>query len=203
MIVNCSKKIVVLGNQKCGSTSLMKMLLPKSDIYMNRHTSLKHMNYLEYCAFIKPMLNNYGVSGINVCAVVREPINRLFSWYCYRQRDALKSKKHPHHNRSTHNLTFNQFIKKFLNQAVNGKSLAIKSQFDFVKNESNQIGPNVLYKYKNLHLFIEYLSDTFGHKLELPHLNKSPKKIMNLESKIQVSLEQYLTQDYMVYNAAL
>ncbi|MGI9294129.1 MAG: sulfotransferase family 2 domain-containing protein, partial [Pseudomonadales bacterium] len=46
-------------------------------------------------------------------AFVREPYAWMYSWYRFRQRDALKDPSSEYHRRYTGNISFNEFVRTF------------------------------------------------------------------------------------------
>lgn len=175
---------------KCASTSIEWALDPYSQLNTNQDIELKHTNYRRYSKFIKPYVNK----KLEIVCVMREPVSWMYSWYKYRKRDDIKDK-----NKSTANISFNEFCEAFLSK--NRPAYAkIRTQFNFLKDNTGQKGEIKIFKYENLEEIKKYFEEKIGKKLKIPVLNISPKVDYDLDPKIEKRLKEFFKKDYDVYN---
>lgn len=102
-------------------------------------------------------------------AVMRDPLDRLGSWFRYRQRDALDG-----HPNSTRGLTFARFVEDCLSDPPPPHA-AIGRQDRFLGFIGG--GPPVthVFDYARLDRLVAFLSDRLGTDLALGETNASPK----------------------------
>lgn len=120
MLISDSHRFIFLAVPKTGTSSIEKALAPyKSGItsQFNKHaTCLKLQRDLP--AGIWERYFKF--------AFVRNPYDRMQSWYFYRQRDSLANADHPRHHLYTGNLSFEAFICGFASNEL------MLKQVDFI-----------------------------------------------------------------------
>jgi hypothetical protein len=134
MIISESHQFIFLAIPKTGTSSIEKAL--------GQHASPTTRRFRKHatCARLKRELPPDFWQNALKFAFVRNPYDRMQSWYFYRQRAELADPAHPRHNRYTGNMSFEQFIDSFakhdwmLNQVawVAPASLGGEKQLDFV-----------------------------------------------------------------------
>jgi hypothetical protein len=109
MMIFIDKSLVFFATPKTGSTAFHQALGPKADMLFNNNPRAKHLspkvfnNKLD--SFISPMMPNDPIT----LAVIRDPIDWLFSWYRYRSRPELADSAN-----STAKITFDEFVQAYL-----------------------------------------------------------------------------------------
>lgn len=159
----------MLETPKTGSLALRAMLapytLPVSDLAA-RHTSRDA--YLRNHA---PHLTESFGRAPQTVAVIRDPMERMQSWYRYRRRPQLKGLP-----ASTHNVSFEDFILAYLDGS-NPQMANVGRQDRFVGWNGSQSGVDHLFDYEQLSLLEAFFSARIGHNLTLPEKNKTPKAV--------------------------
>lgn len=93
IIVFIKKKIFILSAPKTGTTSLQAALELHAFIMFRDPPGVKHINLGKYQRQIRKMLENLSDGPFENFGIVRHPLDRMSSWYRYRQRDQLKGHK--------------------------------------------------------------------------------------------------------------
>ena len=86
MLISYRTGLCYLAAPKTGSTAIEDRLRPACNIILQGNPHTKHINVREYRAHVAPMLRQFGAPDIELCAVIREPLDWLGSWFRYRQR---------------------------------------------------------------------------------------------------------------------
>ena len=176
---------------KTASTSIETALFPYCDLVTkNKQPNLKHTNYRTYSRFIEPYLQKIVGEKLETVCVMRDPISWLHSWYRYRKRDALRGKEN-----STENMDFSEFIAKYISGDIK-----VGKQSNFLMNKDGEIGVDKIFKYENLNSLKNYFENKIGKSIEFPVMNVSPKEDLLLDEKLRSELENYLKNDYLIYN---
>ena len=109
MLVFSKQKLVFLSVPKTGTTAFQAALGPLASIVITDPPELKHAPVFRYNRFFRPALEKFVGEGLDVMAVMREPISWLGSWYRYRQRPFLDG-----HANSTAGVSFDDFVLSYM-----------------------------------------------------------------------------------------
>ena len=90
IIVFIKKNLVILSAPKTGTTSLQAALELHASIMFRDPPWVKHINLGKYQRQIRKMLENLSDGPFETFGIVRHPLDRMGSWYRYRQHDQLK-----------------------------------------------------------------------------------------------------------------
>ena len=136
----------------------------------------KHTNYRTYKKHLEPYLIDKGeIAYFETICLVREPLSWLHSWYRFRSRLAAKDPKHPAHKNNTFGISFAKFLEAYISPCP--PSFAnVGCQFDFVKDDANNVGVDTLFQYEKIDEFCDYMSSKVGEHLKMQYRNVSPKK---------------------------
>ena len=93
IIVFIKKKIFILSAHKTGTTSLQAALELHAFIMFRDPPGVKHINLGKYQRQIRKMLENLSDGPFETFGIIRHPLDWIYSWYRYRQRDQLKGHK--------------------------------------------------------------------------------------------------------------
>jgi hypothetical protein len=140
IIVFINEKLVILSAPKTRTTSLLAALEPHASIMFRDPPGVKNINLAEYQRQICKMLENLSDGPFENIGIVRHPLDRMSSWYRYRQRDQLKG-----HRNSTHGMhTGNAGEKERKNCDVNPDPLPMPHDVKRVygQNQSDQTRRN-------------------------------------------------------------
>jgi hypothetical protein len=140
------------------------------------------MTYPMFMRWVAPLIQHgehLRRSDYTVICVLREPISWLHSWYRFRSRRAIK--KHPSLNRNfTGSMSFSDFVRSYCSAAP-GPFAQVGDPMRVLLDKNGAIGPDRVFAYEDLESFAEYLSARLRHPIELPSLNESPPRKLELE----------------------
>lgn len=203
MIVSIKYNFVFLCMPKCASTSTEAILRPFGQLVTDSGPRFKHINLRTYERFVKPLVVSRMRKraarplDIEVICLFREPIDWLHSWYRYRRRQELLSKRHSQN--STVNVGFVEFAREYVSE--NPLPFAkLGRQSQFVRDRKGNVGKVRLFRYEDYPGFLAYMSAKVGEELTAPHLNASPEG-----EKVDLAnlgfLVDFLREEYAIYNA--
>lgn len=200
MMISLSKKIAFLCVPKCGSTSVEKALKRHCDIFLQGHPSVKHLNARRFNRYVRPILRKADPqSRIETFCIIRDPIDRLRSWYEYQTRPALADPSHPRHERYTGGMDFNTFIRAYLSEKQ-PEYAHIGTQFEFVRLASGRIGVDRIFRLDHMDQVASYLSEKLGSTVEIPRKNVSVSSSeIRLDPALEDRLRERLKRDYELY----
>ena len=188
MLILGVQRLVVFETPKTGSLALRAMLapytLPLSD-EAARH--IGHHGYLLKHA--APLAQAFG-GPLETVAVVREPLERMQSWYRYRMRPQVA-----HLPVSTRGMSFEAFLRAYLD----GRKPEIANvgrQDRFVGWAGRAARVDHVFDYLRLDLLEAFFSARTGDALELPLRNLSP-----LNDTVNYRLSDALLARYRAENA--
>lgn len=196
MLILGLQRLVVLETPKTGSLALRAMLapytLPVSDDAA-RHT--RHNGYLVHHA--APLAQAFG-GAMETVAVVRDPLERMQSWYRYRMRPRVADLPV-----STKGMTFEDFILAYLDRTIPAIA-GLGRQDRFVGWTGQEAQVDHLFDYRRLDLLTAFFSARTGDDLELPLRNMSPLRADTDYSLSTAALARYHaenTAEFAMYAA--
>ena len=175
MKLSVTHNFAFLCNPKCGSTSIEKAIAKHCRVSFGGHPTLKHINAKTYHKHIFPMLKKAGMADrIETFCIMREPVERVFSWYRYQMRPLLKDPSHPNHSKYTGNISFEQFVLGFLADKKPAYSAKIGHQADFITLADGSVGVDKIFRLSDMAGVEKYLTEKVGKEVKIPHRNVSP-----------------------------
>lgn len=185
---------------KCASSSIEAAIGPYCNINFSGPGGIKHINAQDFREFILAFHNKARPrTAIESFCVMREPIDWLFSWYRYRQREDLTNPNHEFHHNYTGNISFDEFVEAYLAEGKRPPYANVSTQRAFLKLKDGSVGVDVVYAMDRLDLVARYLSEKLGTSIELPVRNKAPSMAMELSAKNRSRLESRLAEDIEIY----
>lgn len=210
MLIAPKKGFVFLAFTKAASTSIESAFGPHVDggFYAN---PFKHTRYDQFQRHIQPFLKAKGFerSSYEVLCVSREPIDWLFSWWRYRSRDQLASRRRSH-KRSHYagHVTFEEFVQAYMRHH-RGEGRPEESYAHlgrpsrFVQSLPGKPDLDRIYRYDRLDLLVKFLSKKIGQKVSLGAENASPPREFSLSDECYKELREFMEPDYAVYENAI
>jgi hypothetical protein len=206
MQLSIRHKFAFLCIPKCGSTSVERAIAPFCETKLGGDASLKHLGAAKFERHIRPLLQRADPNReIETFCIMREPLDRIKSWYQYRSRPALADKKNPRHHKFTGTLTFAEFVEGYL-EDNRKESVGVGSQAGFVSLAGGGIGVNRIFRLDQMDAVSDYLSEKVGSKIDIPVANKSVsggKKSkageFDLPDELMARLMARLAKDYALY----
>lgn len=192
MLVISEANIVILAVPKTGSTALEGALRHQADIVFGR--GRKHITAQRYRNRVAPFLERTFGERLETVAVMREPLEQLRSWFCYRSQP-----RHAHTSKSTQEMTFNEFIRAVLKDSP-PKHARVGSQFRFLTDAHGGLLVTHLFSYGHQPKLLEFLSHRIGEDVALARENVSPIRDTDLSARIEKKLRTQRASDFALYN---
>ena len=170
------QKLVFLAVPKAGSTSCEAAFRRFASVDVISPPGRRHMTSRRFQRTLRAKLEREHKSRFETFAVLRDPLDRIASWFRYRKRQGS--------NKSTAGLTFDEFVRLTLHDCP-PPAAKIGSQDCFVKSEFGDILVDHLFCIENPAPFIAFATDRFQFPIILEHLNKSPAIDMTLSEEIK------------------
>ena len=172
--------------------ALEAALADRADVSAGGTAQLKHCNVSGFERDVERAQCRSDRAYLRLC-VIREPLDRLRSWYKYRllpQFDDAKS--------STKGMSFEEFILDQLD-AKNGTLPKIGNQRRFVSRRDGSIGMHRMYAYTHLAQMIDELSSVLG-PIELAHSNVSPAANTDISEPTLAALKEARAPEFALYD---
>jgi chondroitin 4-sulfotransferase 11 len=173
MIVTGSPKLLFVHNQKAAGMSIERYLLG----------DLKGSKLLERHSYVEDGIALLGRSRwdeYHSFGFVRNPWDRLVSWYTMIQETPPSSPNSLWDYVGSRSNTFEQFITRctdVISEERNGyvyEKSFVKPQFDYFTDETGNIAVNHIGRFENLQNDLDQILNKVGlPPMELPHLNKT------------------------------
>lgn len=195
MLISYRARLAYLAAPKTASTAIEACLRPDSSLVFQGNAHTKHMNVREYDTFVRPMLRHFGHDDIELCAMIRNPVDWARSWFKYRQRDEELPEF------STRGIDFNTFIDALLSDNKPTFTHYIGTQRDFVTNVAGIVSVEHLYRHDDISNLMKFLEERFEKKLEIQPLNVSPKVDAELSPEYRARLEKAFAADFELYES--
>ena len=126
---------------KCASSSIEAAIAPFCNINFSGPGGLKHITARDYrshiLAYHQRVLANRPIEAFSI---VREPIEWLFSWYRYRQRNDIRNPDHPFHRNYTGDMSFETFVEAYLEPDKRPSFANVGNQARFHLLEDGSVG---------------------------------------------------------------
>ena len=210
MLVSFSEKYVFLSNPKCASTQIENTFADKVELpllagrRLGYHPSsgcpLKHTDYQRFCQnyqlFFKQVVprNRFFVFGI-----VRDPIDRLHSYYKFGSRSESAIK----------HLFKDLPFSEYLEIVANGHTGKFKShffprnQYQFFANEDGGVGVNFLCNMSNLENSFDIIERETGLRFHASLSGKSNKskggEKYNISEELRQRLKAEMREDFELW----
>ena len=156
---------------------------------------LKHAPVFRYNRFFRPVLEKFVAEGLDVLAVMREPVSWLGSWYRYRQRDELKGQA-----TSTAGMSFDEFVQAYLKGQKPGFA-NVGSQAKFLEPTKNGTAVTHLFRYEDQAGLKAFLEDRLQLSFETEQLNSSPQVSLELSEKTKIRFRRKMPLEFGLYDS--
>ncbi|WP_164870879.1 sulfotransferase family 2 domain-containing protein [Mesobaculum littorinae] len=187
--------LVFLAVPKTGTTAVEAALRGRAGLEATSPPGLKHMTVPVYRRKMEPILTRHGPRP-EVFLVLREPVDRLLSWYRYRSRDEARGSP-----RSAAGVTAEEFLLETL--VPTPRPFAqIGSQDRFVGAGEDVAPPDHVFAYEAWDRFEAFLAERFG-KVELPRRNQSPDRAAAVSDEVAARVRAARAGEVALHHAAL
>lgn len=196
MLIFLAPRLVLLSVPKTGTTALEAALSDRADMVLRNPPHLKHTNLRGWQNRFAALFDEKDRT-FRVAALVRDPVDRLRSWYRYRHRDDLVGRP-----TSTRGLSFEAFVAEVMKPGERAPAARIGTQSDFLMGKDGQIGADLLYRYDAMDAFTAMLGDLLKCEIRLDRLNSSPPVETALSPETEARLRAHLADDMALYDSA-
>ena len=156
MHIFLAEKLVLFAVPKAGSTALEAATRARASIILKDNNGDRHIGVRGYSRRWAPFLKRaYGFEGEGI-AIIRDPVERLGSWYRYRTR--LDPSQNP---RSTREISFEGFLAALLDGGATATETT-GSQHIFLTDAEGRIGVTHLFAYDAFDQSLAFLADRLG-----------------------------------------
>ncbi len=175
MLVFVKERLVLIDVPKCATTSVNSVLRPQTNIIIGGSPNLKHLKFREaFCMLDLLLSGKFDIREFEFVSLFRNPVEWMYSWYCYRSRNELKNPLHPNHlNRVVEGMSFESFCSTYLQGGERLKCHPSSYQFDFVSDNDELLGVDKCFSFHSLDFFESWLSERLDRKLVFPKKNSS------------------------------
>jgi len=175
MLAFVKERLVIINVSKCASTSMHSLLHPQADIVIGGSPKLKHLNFRKSFGMLEFLLSGkIDIREFEFVSLFRNPVDWLYSWYCYRSRAELKNPLHPNYsNRVTDGMSFESFCSAYLQESKKPRCVPGSHQFDLISDDDGLLGVDKCFSFHALGFFESWLSDRLKMKLSFPAKNSS------------------------------
>lgn len=207
MLIFWDARLVVLSQQKTGTSALIHALSSRADMFIKQPSELRHMSYAEFCAYICPMLLKkvgVGRESFEVISVMREPLNWVGSWYRFRARGQLADPSHPKHGEYTGAMSFDQFVWDVCARRTNKTPAhaAISTPLGVAVSPEGFLEVDRLFPYEDMSGLYAVLEEKTGKPLKTHPVNVSPTMELPLSNEPRLALQK-LYQNEIELHASL
>ncbi|MCF1709039.1 sulfotransferase family protein [Tabrizicola sp. J26] len=196
MIILGRQRLVFLEMPKAASTSIARMMKRGfADEVIVRDKADRHIGIVGFRRKIEEPLSLALGGPIETFAVVRDPIDRAWSWYRYRHREKVRGLPV-----DTSGMTFEQFLAGCLIRPVPAHART-GSQARFVGFADGRAEVDYLFDFANLKGLKMFLSRRAHTGLHLPRRNASPAEpLPEVPAALSEALRQHWAEDFALYD---
>ena len=186
---------VVLAVPKSGSTALEAAFARHAQLVTSGPHSLKHVGAQGFERDIAPLLDQHGYARADyeTCALVRDPVSWMSSWWRYRSRPGIVGT-----STYTGDMSFDEFVGR-----VAAGEIELPSQSSYVNRADGTPGVDRLYRYEDLDECLAWLRACLGakkaRKTELRQRNVSPDRAHETSAATRDLVEQTYAADLALH----
>lgn len=187
MLVFSRQNLALLAVPKTGSTALETALRHRADVIYRG--PFRHMTARRFARRVRPLLEQgYGVAP-EVVAVMREPTDRIASWWRYRSR--------PEATHGVGDMAFAEFVEAVLSPDPPPWA-GVGDQHAFL-TQDGRLAVDHLFAYEAMPRLLAFLSERFGEDVALPRKNVSRPRRADLPPALAARLRGARADEYALH----
>jgi len=196
MMIFWRKSLIMISVPKTGTHSYIDHLQSQADIVFKHPQNMKHMGLNQFTKKVLPLLSP-SKRELDYFGFVRNPVDWLWSWYCYRSRPEIINRP-----ASTASITFKEFIRSYL-EPDSPPYANVGRQSALLTSPNPPYKANVIFKYENHNSANEYLSSKIGIQVKpCKILNQSPQREKDISRDDVSLLEREVPYEFEIYESA-
>jgi len=161
-----AQRLVFLEVPKTGSSAVASALGDLAAMQIRRPPNKRHMNAGAFNGKTRRYIRQFWGTEVETFAVMREPVDRLVSWYRYLQRPAQ-----PEGPESTHEIGFDEFVAAVL--AGDTRFPGIGRQDRFLMGEGTKPMVTHIFQYDRQDILGTFLYARFNREVAFERVNVS------------------------------
>ncbi|RMD49716.1 MAG: gamma-glutamyl kinase [Alphaproteobacteria bacterium] len=163
-------RLAYLAVPKTATHAVEAALAADADVIVRHPPPARHMNLATFERVFRPWMARAGVKELETVAVMREPIDWLYSWFRYRARPQIRGTP-----QSTEGLDFERFVRGYLSRP-RPPFAQVGQQSRFVSGGADRPRVDHLFAYERLEQLAAFLSDRLGREIRFERVNASPPR---------------------------
>ena len=192
MQIFLNQKLAFLAVPKAGSTSYEAAMRPHASIDVRSPPRARHITARRFDKRWRPFLKkSWGVEPETV-AVLRDPLDRLKSWYKYRSS--------PERRNTVSGLSFDDFVRAIVSDDP-PPAARIGAQDAFVSDANGEIAVTHLFALETPEPLDDFLSGILGRAIVPDRLNVSPAAEVDLSPETEALLQEKRAGEFALYRA--
>jgi hypothetical protein len=196
MIVFPNQKLIYFAVPKTGTTAVEEVLGGRVAGAVVVEPARKHMNVRQFERTGNHILTGSDIRLFQRFAVLRDPLERLRSWYRYRRRLG------PDNPKSTSGISFSVFVEALLSPDP-PEYAQVGNQWSFATRKDGSVGIDHLFATENLSPFRVFLSERSGDLPDFPRRNSSQPADVTLDPGIEAQLRIARQSEFALYDQVL
>lgn len=188
------QRLAFLEVPKTGSSAVVAALRDDASMAIRRPPAMRHMNVAAFNARARDFIENSWDGPVETFAVMREPVDRLVSWYRFLQRVPL-----PGAPESTLGLTFEDFVAAVL--AGEDRFAGIGRQDRFLMRDGKVQLVTHLFAYDRQDVLLEFLSRRFNREIAFERVNVSTSQPVEVSPATRDAIRRGRPREWALWSA--
>ncbi len=192
MLVFEKQNLVYFAVPKTGSTAFEAALEPKASIVYRHPPEFRHMSVQRYENSFGKFLARFNKITPERMAILRHPLDRMRSWYKYRQQPHMNN-----HRKSTRGVSFDTFLRGIVDRPEDHKEFG--NQHWFSHNKHGELGIDHLFVIEDQDPILQFLQERFGFRPEFERRNVSPDIRADADPGLVQAFEARRPEEFALY----
>lgn len=195
MLIFPKEKIVYFAVPKTGSTSIQRAFGARAGIRIDEPPSAKHCTPRAFRVNVEAAFGLPPLKNLESVAVVRDPFERLSSWYRYRQRDGMRNPAN-----STRDIDFERFVHENMEENPPSRArVGLQSSF-LSTRDGRQMLVKHLFALPRLHELQDWLNDRLGTNVRIQQYNVSDPMDLRLSASTRQAYRDHVPKEFELWH---
>ncbi len=189
-----AQRLVFLEVPKTGSSAVVSALSDLAAMQISRPPGKRHMNAAAFNGKTRRYIRQLWGADVETFAVMREPVDRLVSWYRFLKRPAP-----PDGPESTEAISFPDFVEAVL--AGDKRFPGIGRQDRFLMGNGSTPKVSYIFQYDRQDLLTTFLHARFRRELEFKRVNVSPGAVVTVADEVRAAVRAARPEEAALWDA--